>query len=86
MEYQEATDVSRSLSKTQIADEVSNAIPTKLILRFVVLIYDGTSANKDANAARKAMFKQKGQSLENIPPTSLLGKMSSVESCAVFSK
>ena len=53
MAYQEATDVSRSLSKTQIADEVSNVIPTKLILRFVVLIYDGTSANTDANAAAR---------------------------------
>ena len=40
------------------------------IQRFVVLMYDGTSANEDVNAARKAMFTQKGRSLDNIPLTS----------------
>ena len=68
MAYQEATDVVRSLSKTPTVDEVSNAMPT--IYQFVVLIYNGTSANEDVNAARKAMFCTKGISRKKIPPTS----------------
>ena len=68
MAYQEGTDVFRSLSKTPTADKLSNAIPTSQ--RFVILMYDRTSANEDVNDARKTMFTPKGRSLENIPPTS----------------
>ena len=68
MAYQEGTDVFRSLSKTPTADKLSNAITT--IQRFVILMYDRTSANEDVSDARKTMFTPKGRALEKIPPTS----------------
>lgn len=37
--------------------------------RFVVLIYDRTSACLDVNEARKQLFTQRSRLLENIPPT-----------------
>lgn len=37
--------------------------------RFVILLYDRTSGEKDINMARKQLFAQKGRPLENIPPT-----------------
>lgn len=40
--------------------------------RFVVLIYDRTSACLDVNEARKQLFTQRSRLLENIPPTQLL--------------
>lgn len=40
-----------------------------LLERFVVLMYDRTSDSLQVNDARKQLFTQKSQTLENIPPT-----------------
>ena len=40
-----------------------------VIERFVVLLYDRTSAIVEVNQARKDLFSKKARSLENIPPT-----------------
>ena len=37
--------------------------------RFVILMYDRTSAEEEINTARKIMFAQKGRELDKIPPT-----------------
>jgi len=36
---------------------------------FIILLYNRMSSEKDINQARKALFCQKGRSIENIPPT-----------------
>ena len=40
-----------------------------VIKRFVVLLYDRTSAIVEVNQARKDLFSKKAKSLEDIPPT-----------------
>ena len=40
-----------------------------VIERFVVLLYDRTSAIVEVNQAREDLFSKKARSLENIPPT-----------------
>lgn len=40
-----------------------------IIERFVVLLYDRTSAMVEVNQARQDLFSKKSRSLENIPPT-----------------
>lgn len=40
-----------------------------VIERFVVLLYDRTSAIVEVNQARKDLFSEKAGNLENIPPT-----------------
>lgn len=40
-----------------------------VIERFVVLLYDRTSAIVEVNQARKDLFSKKATNLENIPPT-----------------
>ena len=40
------------------------------IERFVVIMYDCTSAIQNVNDARQKLFAQQGRLLENIPPTS----------------
>lgn len=49
--------------------------------RFVVLIYDRTSACLDVNEARKQLFTQRSRLLENIPPTQLLWGNTSKGQC-----
>ena len=40
-----------------------------VIERFVVLLYDRTSAIVEVNQATKDLFSKKARNLENIPPT-----------------
>ena len=40
-----------------------------MLERFVILMYDRTSAEEEINTARKIMFAQKGRELDKIPPT-----------------
>jgi hypothetical protein len=40
-----------------------------LLERYVVLLFDKTSSTSDINEARKIIFTNKAQTLENLPPT-----------------
>lgn len=41
----------------------------KLLEHFTVIMYDKTSSLESVNECRRALFCQKGKSMENIPPT-----------------
>jgi len=48
---------------------VSNCRVFNIIQRFVVLLYERTSAAESVDVCRKHLFAQKGKSMESIPPT-----------------
>lgn len=64
--YPEVTEAFHEM--LQMPQELSDLSLSQLE-RFVVLIYDRTSACVGVNEARKHLFTRKSRSLENIPPT-----------------
>ena len=49
--------------------------------RFVVLMYDRTTEATEVNYARRQLFTQKSQTLENIPPTQTALKQHTKRTC-----
>ena len=41
----------------------------EMIVRFIIVLHDRVSTNEDIYEARRWIFYQKGQNIENIPPT-----------------
>lgn len=56
--------VHRAASTHTISDE-----DLEVIQRFVILLYDRTSACVDVNQSRRELFTKKNRTVENIPPT-----------------
>ncbi len=64
--YPEATEVFCTLSSPQsmLSEEQS-----KVLKRFVVIMYSRTAPHQDVNTSRQPMFSQGTRSIESIPPT-----------------
>jgi len=50
---------------------ICNCRISGIIQRFVVCMYERTSAAESVDACRKHLFAQKGRSMESIPPTEI---------------
>ena len=50
-------------------EKITEPESTAVLERYVILIYDRTSAEVDVNIARKTMFSQRGKDISRIPPT-----------------
>ena len=65
--YDHITTTFASLSSNP-PQEISDSHYAELE-RFVVLLYNRTSASTEVNDVRRVLFTQKGRTIENIPPT-----------------
>jgi len=66
-DYPMLTDAFLELSADPAS--ISNCKFFGIIQRFVVLMYERTSAAESVDECRKHLFAQKGRSMESIPPT-----------------
>ena len=65
MSYPDVSEAFHKLSTTTtIPDDVMEKIE-----RFVVLMYDGTSACANVNECRRILYTRRNRAIENIPPT-----------------
>ena len=78
-QFSEATTAFLTLGSTP--PEVNDTSMATLE-RFVVLLYDRTSAKTTVNDARKQLFVKKGRQFDNIPPTR--AALLQHSKCAVF--
>ena len=57
------------LSLLDSPEKITEPESTAVLERYVILIYNRTSAEVDVNIARKTMFSQRGKDISRIPPT-----------------
>lgn len=67
--YPEVTDVFINLYSISVSSEIDSSTVHKLE-RFIIIMYDRTSACFELDAARKFFFTKKSKLLEALPPTS----------------
>ena len=63
-------DVDESFDVFSSSSDVTNKDAVKYIERYVVLMYDQTSACARVNDCRRLLYTRKNREIENIPPTS----------------